>query len=64
MATNVGISIIIPHYESMCINSNAMFFGRASLGMKKATTSVAVSLARQTLSGGGESLVYTLCQNR
>ena len=29
--------------ESMRINSNAMFFGRASLGMKKATTCVAVA---------------------
>ena len=29
--------------DSMRINSNAMFFGRASLGMKKATTSVAVA---------------------
>ena len=29
--------------ERMRINSNAMFFGRASLGMKKATTSVAVA---------------------
>ena len=29
--------------ESMRINSNAIFFGRASLGMKKATTSVAVA---------------------
>ena len=29
--------------ESMRINSNAMFFGRASIGMKKNTTSVAVA---------------------
>ena len=29
--------------ESMRIISNALFFGRASLGMKKATTSVAVA---------------------
>ena len=29
--------------ESMRINSNAMFFGRASIGMKKATNSVAVA---------------------
>ena len=29
--------------DSLRINSNAMFFGRASIGMKKPTTSVAVA---------------------
>ena len=44
----------------MRINSNAMFFGRASIGMKKGTNSVAVAtlLLRQIQISGYGNLRY------